>query len=110
MDDAFSITSLVRDRADMPGAGAAADQDCGGSGLPAPEPDIHRRTDGSIDHDHYDRIARNLRAHDLCAALSFLFAPLGRIVRHLGATRVSGMRSLGRGGLPIRSSSLRRLS
>ena len=41
---------------------------------------IHRRPDGSIDFDHYDRVARDQRAHDQRAALARLAAPMHSLV------------------------------
>jgi hypothetical protein len=42
---------------------------------------IRRRPDGSIDFDHYDRIARGLRAHDQRAVLARLAPPMVRLLR-----------------------------
>lgn len=46
---------------------------------------IRRRPDGSIDHAHYDRIARELHARDLRTALGALPGPVRRLV---GAVRL----------------------
>ncbi|PQO24009.1 hypothetical protein C2I36_05280 [Rhodobacteraceae bacterium WD3A24] len=47
------------------------------------DPLIHRRPDGSIDFEHYDRIARRRRAHDQRAALKMLIAPVSRMLSAL---------------------------
>ena len=44
---------------------------------------IRRRPDGSIDFDHYVRIARGLRAHDERAALARLAPLMVRLLRTL---------------------------
>jgi len=41
------------------------------------DPIIRRRPDGSIDVDHYDGIARYLRARNQCATLKRLIVPAG---------------------------------
>lgn len=55
---------------------------------------IHRRPDGSIDFDHYDRIARGLRAHDQRAAMTRLAAPMIRLLRTLASRPSSQLRAL----------------
>ena len=46
---------------------------------------ICRRPDGSIDIDHYDRLARRLRADDLRGGLTRLQAPIARLLRAAGS-------------------------
>lgn len=55
---------------------------------------IRRRPDGSIDVDHYDRIARGLRAHDERAALARLAPPMVRLLRTLGSRPSARIRAL----------------
>lgn len=55
---------------------------------------VRRRPDGSIDFDHYDRIARGLRAHDQRAALARLVAPVTRLLRTLGSRPTAKLRAL----------------
>lgn len=55
---------------------------------------IHRRPDGSIDFDHYDRIARGLRTHDQSAALSRLALTIVRPLRIFGAQPSARIRAL----------------
>lgn len=49
--------------------------DLPGKSVPEPGTSIRRRTDGSLDLDHYDCTARCLRARDLSAGLTSLAAP-----------------------------------
>ncbi|MFU8865422.1 MAG: hypothetical protein ACNA7O_16035 [Rhodobacterales bacterium] len=59
---------------------------------------IHRRLDGSIDYDHYDRIARSLRSHDQRAALillATLFNGLLKALRSYPVMRVRGLLGVG---------------
>lgn len=53
-----------------------------------------RRPDGSIDFDHYGRIARSLRAHDQGAALSRLATPMVRLLRIFGSQPSARIRAL----------------
>lgn len=46
---------------------------------------IRRRPDGSIDHEHYDRVACGLRAHDQRAVLSGLAPSIARLLRILSS-------------------------
>ena len=55
---------------------------------------IRRRPDGSIDFDHYDRIARGLRAHDQHAALARLGPPMVRLLRIFGSRPSARIRAL----------------
>lgn len=55
---------------------------------------IRRRPDGSIDFDHYDRIAHGLRAHDQGAALSQLAPTIARLLRILGSRPSARIRAL----------------
>lgn len=55
---------------------------------------IHHRLDGSIDYDHYDRIARSLRSHDQRAALTLLatlFNWLLKALRSYPLMRIRGL-------------------
>lgn len=52
--------------------------------MSVPETVISRRADGSIDHEHYSRLAHNLRARQQRQALAILIAPVHWL---LGATR-----------------------
>ena len=55
---------------------------------------IRRRPDGSIDFDHYVRIARGLRAHDQRAALSRLAPPMVRPLWIFGSRPSARIRAL----------------
>lgn len=46
---------------------------------------IRRRPDGSIDHEHYDRVACGLRADDQRAALARLAPPIVQLLRTFGS-------------------------
>ena len=60
------------------------------------DPIIRRRDDGSIDIDHYDHVARDLRAQDQRTALGKLIAP---VIWLLGAVRPELLR-VSRNGFP----------
>lgn len=47
-------------------------------------PQIRRRADGSIDLEHYERIARRLRGDDLRAGLARMKPPIAWLVRAIG--------------------------
>ena len=55
---------------------------------------IRRRPDGSIDFDHYDRIARGQRAHDQYATLAQMAHPIARFLRTSGSRPSARIRSL----------------
>lgn len=55
---------------------------------------IRRRPDGSIDADHYDRIASGLRAHDQRAALAQLASPMVQLLLTLGSRPSARIRAL----------------
>ncbi len=57
------------------------------------EPHIRRRSDGSIDIDHYDRVAHRLRASDQRAALAGLRHAAGRLLRVVSFHPSARMRS-----------------
>jgi len=80
MSIAFGATILEHERADTSAAATRTKPGPVGIIGRAPETVICRRADGSIDYEHYDRIARNLRAHDLRAALGILIAPMHRLL------------------------------
>jgi len=93
MSHTAAVPTPVRDRADPPaGAVVSMPVNADDPRVVVPDAVIRRRADGSIDHAHYDRLARRLRARDQRAALSGLVAPLVRLIR---AVRW-------RGGGPIR--------
>ena len=55
---------------------------------------IRRRADGSIDIDHYDRLARRLRSDDVRGRLSRLQAPISRLLRAVGSQPSARIRAL----------------
>jgi len=72
---------------------AVATPELGGDAASGPDPIIRRRPDGSINFDHYNRVARDLRAGDQQAALKILFAPAHWLVGALRPHPSIGMRS-----------------
>jgi 4-oxalocrotonate tautomerase len=54
---------------------------------------IRLHPDGSIDFDHYERIARGLRACDQRAALALLATPIARFLRAFGSTPSAQIRA-----------------
>ncbi len=81
MSHTFDTTPSAGDRTDPSATVSFAMSAFTGNTGSAPETVIHRRADGSINHDHYDRVARNLRAHDQRIALKHLIAPACRLFR-----------------------------
>lgn len=59
---------------------------------------IRRRLDGSIDYDHYDRMARSLRSHDQCVALEGLATCFKRLLIALWTYPLMQTRGLLRAG------------
>lgn len=75
MKIAIGTSTSVRDCADTSAAVSFSKPVLADKAVSAPERVVCRRADGSIDYTHYDRVARDMRAHDLRAALGILIAP-----------------------------------
>ncbi|WP_209427025.1 hypothetical protein [Pararhodobacter sp. SW119] len=55
---------------------------------------IRRRSDGTIDFDHYEAIARRLRAEDQRKALARMEPPIARLLRAVGSQPSARIRAL----------------